>query len=164
MHSAVPRALRRTEQANSKGCFKAGISAAADVSTFYCVCSFSLSPPPPPLPPPLPRPFCMCVHCCYRNIHKRWVHVLMYSHSPSSLGIFACVLLCTYSMRQDMCGRVDRPSKPLWQMKVMLRRRDAWRKAGNKQSDLWRTLKHTSEGKEGGKRGEKSKWRRDKTE
>lgn len=57
-------------------------------------------------------------------------------------------------MFQGMCGRVDRPSELLWQMKVMLRRRDAWRKAWNKQPNQWRTLKHTSERKEWGRRGE----------
>lgn len=65
---------------------------------------------------------------------------------------------------QSMCGRVDRPSEPLWQMKVMLRRRGACRKAGNKQPDLWRTLKHTSERKQGGRMAEKNKWSEEGTE
>lgn len=49
-----------------------------------------------------------------------------------------------------MCGRADRPSAPLWQMKVILRRSEARRKAGNKQPGLWRTLK---------RRSERGKWR-----
>lgn len=161
MHSAVPRALHWTEQAKCKGCYKAGISTAAVVSTFYCVCSFSLSHT---------RLSCLACSACvciatYRNKYRRWVHVLTHPFLLKyGLFSFACVLLCVYSICHSMCGRVDRPSAPLWQMKVMLRRRDAWRKAGNKQPDLWRTLKNTSERKQGGRRGEKTKQRKDRTE
>ena len=136
MHSAAPRA----QQARCKGCFRAGISTAADVSTFYSVCSYSLSHL---LSLPLPGWFCMCVH--YWNKYARWVHKVTHPFLDYARFFLACALLCEYSMCQGMCGRADRPSEPLWQMKVMLRRRDARRKAGNKQADLWRTLKRTSE-------------------
>lgn len=111
---------------------------------FYGVCSFSLSPPLLSLHFPT-------LHA-YESLVQEKVTTCA-NKVPASLGVSARVLPCTYIFRRDTCGRADRPSELLWQMKVMLRRRDARRKAGNKQPDLWRTLKHTSERKEGGKGG-----------
>ena len=46
-----------------------------------------------------------------------------------SAGVAAC-------QGVSVCGRDDRPSELLWRIKVILRMIKAWRKAGNKQSDL----------------------------
>lgn len=94
---------------------------------------------------------------CFRYKYRGWVYICSQFPLPLKYDVFF-FLSMGITLRieyQSMCGRVDRPSEPLWQMKVMLRRRGARRKAGNKQPDPWRTLKRTSEGKWGKKDGRK---------
>lgn len=138
MHSAVPRAFCQTEQADFNGYFKAGISTAADVNTFYCVCSFSIT---------LSSPASPILHVCASLVYIEKVSTCanVLAH-PFHLR-YPCMCI-TVHVQYSSGHRVDRPSEPLWQMKVMLRGRGARSKAGNKQPDLWRTLKHTSERKE----------------
>lgn len=97
---------------------------------------------------------CLTLSAHHWRTKKRWVHAVMCPSLPSQVSLHAYCCACTVLVRHG----VDRPSEPPWQMKVMLKGGCAWRKAGNKQPDLWRTLKHTSERKGGGRQDENSKW------